>query len=281
MLKRAAVAVINRIPGGHYAVSWVRDSRELTHMNRWQEAFCEWNAQRLQITVEESRERYRQSWASLKGGHRGPFFRLFLTLSNKIYSVFFNDDPREVFEAYQFSAPLYFLRYLSYKETVWKDDHPLVAGLKDRRAPVIVDFGCGLAQHSIALAEALQRSGASPRLVLVDIPTMRKDFLAFLCAKLNIRAELIDSTRECPLPALPEADAYIVTEVFEHLHDPVRYFDAFDRSLRPGGYMLTQIKDHRPELFHVTPGLQALRERFASRKYEAVVPYVLYRKPSE
>ena len=26
---------------------------------------------------------------------------------------------------------------------------------------------------------------------------------------------------------------------------------------------------------------QALRERFASRKYEAVVPYVLYRKPAE
>ncbi len=227
------------------------------------------------------RQRYRQSWESLRGGHRGVFFRAFLTLSNKIYSVFFNDDPKEVFEAYQFSAPLYFLRYLSYPETVWAADHPLVLGLAAKREPVILDFGCGLAQHSIALAEALQKRGCAPHLLLVDIPTMRKDFLAHLSGKLGVRVTLIDSTRERPLPELPPVDAYVVTEVFEHLHDPVTYFNAFHASLNPGGFMLTQIKDHRPELFHVTPGLKAVRERVAAEGYEEVKPYVLYRKPAQ
>ncbi len=279
MLKKAVVSVLNRIPKSEYAVAWLRGPERLRTMNRWQEAFCEWNAQRLQISVEESRRRYTDSWESMRGGHRGVFFRFFLTLSNKVYAVFFNDQPTEVFEAYQFSAPLYFLRYLSYKETKWADDHPLVRGLAGKSEPVIVDFGCGLAQHSIALAEALRHRGANPRLVLIDIPTMRKSFLAFLCAKFQLRAELIDSTRERPLPELPTFDVLIATEVFEHLHDPVAYFDAFDAKLAPGGFVLTQIKDHRPELFHVSPGLQALRERFAAKGYEAVVPFVLYRKP--
>jgi SAM-dependent methyltransferase len=279
MLKKAVVAVLNQIPNSEYAVAWLRGPERLEKMNRWQEAFCEWNAQRLNISVEESRQRYKQSWESMRGGHRGVFFRWFLTLSNKVYAVFFNDQPSEVFEAYQFSAPLYFLRYLSYKETKWADDHALVRGLSGKKNPVIADFGCGLAQHSIALAEKLRDMGASPRLVLIDIPTMRKDFLAFLCAKLNLPADLLDSTRAKPLPELPAFDALIATEVFEHLHDPVAYFDAFDARLAPGGFILTQIKDHRPELFHVSPGLQALRDRFAAKGYEAVIPFVLYKKP--
>jgi hypothetical protein len=44
-----------------------------------------------------------------------------------------------------------------------------------------MDFGCGVAQPSISLAEYLQNKGKKVKLVLVDIPTIRFEFLEWFC----------------------------------------------------------------------------------------------------
>jgi cyclopropane fatty-acyl-phospholipid synthase-like methyltransferase len=89
----------------------------------------------------------------------------------------------------------------------------------------------------------------------------------------------LECTEAQPIPTLPAFDACIATEVFEHLHDPVRYFAAIDIALRSGGYLVTQIGDHRKEFFHVSPELGALRKAITDKSYGEITTCRLYRKP--
>jgi SAM-dependent methyltransferase len=144
----------------------------------------------------------------------------------------------------------------------------------------ILDFGCGLAQNSRALAKLCRARGQQvQRLVLADIPTLRREFLIWVGHQTKLPVEILDCTSACPLPPLPHSNVVVATEVFEHLYEPLRYLIAFHEALEPGGYLYTQVADHRPEFMHVSPNLAAVRQKLAQLNYQELYPHQLYQKP--
>jgi hypothetical protein len=245
-------------------------SRRVPTLNRYQHAFCEWNAQRLGIAPAESRRRFDESMQTFRGGHGGLTFRTFNDISHSLYSVFANDSATEVYDAYRLHAPAHFLRQLSHREPAWPDDHPVVAALRSRPAATIVDFGCGLAQSSVSLADRLRSLGVEPTLVLADIPTLRFDFLGWLVEQWGFEARLHACTPEAPVPELEPCDVLIAREFFEHVYDPIAYLNAFDPYVQPDGFVVTNVADHHAEFMHVSPDLHALRDRFTALGYRDV-----------
>src|SRR5712691_11733590 len=157
-------------------------------LNRWQQAFCEWNSERLGISLDESIHRFRCSYAALRGGHSGNGFRLFCDLTQHLHQVFVSHDPKEVFEAYQMHARLHSLRQLSSRIPEWPGYMPEIQTLFEKPAPLILDFGCGMAQIPISLALFLKDRNKSPELFLADIPTFRLVFLKWFCQNLELQA---------------------------------------------------------------------------------------------
>ncbi len=241
--------------------------------------FIEWNAERLGISEAESRQRYLQSWRTLEGGHRKQHYRRFNDLSYELYQVFHSDAKAEIYSAYAFHAPMHFLRMLSYREPQWGDDDTIVSALAGRDSVDIIDYGCGLAQQSRSLGGYLQEQGVQASLTLVDIPTLRKEFLLWLGERNALPTRFLDSTPETPIPTLPEADICFATEFFEHVYDPLPYFRNIHGALRAGGLLVTNVFDHHQEFMHVSPELEALRNELDALGYEALQPFRLFRKP--
>lgn len=263
------------------AVRQYRDTRihsGIEELNAWQEGFCAWNAERLGISEEESRRRYRTSWEVLPGGHGGVAFRQFCETQMAVFSVVADDSPAEVYDSYALHSWLFLLRQVSQPVPVWGDDSPAMQGLEGIAAPTIIDYGCGTGQASISLALALREKGAAPRLVLADIPTLRLDFVAWLSRRLDLPCETLACTRERPLPDFPPAEAVVATEIFEHLHDPLPALERLDAALRPGGFIVTNVSDHEEEFMHVSPNLGRLRERLSALGYRELDRYKLFRK---
>lgn len=247
-------------------------------LNLWQEGFCVWNAERLGIPLEEAVRRYRRSWNVLPGGHGGDQFRDFCETSMEVFSVIADDNPQEVYESYKLHSWLFLLRQIGLPVPAWGDDHPVIRGTAGIPAPVIIDYGCGLAQESISLALALRARGCAPRLVLADIPTLRLDFVSWLARRQSLPCEVLPCTREHPLPDFPPAEVVVATQVFEHVHDPLPAFERLSAALRPGGFMVTHVDDHEEEFMHVCTNLQILRDRLAELGYAEIDRYMLYRK---
>ena len=150
-------------------------------LNRWQQAFCEWNSQPWGISRDEIFRRFRSSCAALRGGLSGNTFRLFCNLTQHIHEVYCSHDPREVYDAYQMHARLHSLRMLSCRIPKWPDYAPEVEPLFEKAAPTILDSGCGMSQVAISLALFLKERGRAPELFLADIPTFRLKFLKWFC----------------------------------------------------------------------------------------------------
>jgi SAM-dependent methyltransferase len=215
----------------------------------------------------------------LPGGHGGDAFRDFCDTQMEVFRVIADDSPAETYDAYQFHSWLFLLRQVSLPVPVWSDDDPMfqamLGGVPD---PTIIDFGCGLAQTSVSLALALKAKGVRPHIVLADIPSVRLEFITWLCRWVGLSCETRACTRDHPLTEFPAADIAVATEIFEHLHDPVPAFERLDAALRPGGFFVTNIDDHRDEFMHVSPDLGALRDRVDALGYAELDRYVLYRK---
>jgi len=249
--------------------------KELTTI---QQMFVRWNAERLNISIDESRDRYLDSWKAIRNGHRGHEFRLYNVLSHKLFRVFFDDSDNEIFDAYQFFGPMHFLRMLSYPESRWDDNDLVVQELSRHSKITILDFGCGLARLSRTLAIVLLQKGLQVHLVLADIPTLRKEFLLWLGIHTGITTTFLDCTVDNPIPELPICDVCFAIEFFEHVHNPLLYVDRIHAALNTNGLLITNIMDHKKEFMHVSPNLKRLRNRVQSLGYEEIRPYKLYRK---
>ena len=248
-----------------------------------QEFFCEWNAERLGISIEESRKRYIGSLGSLPGGHRGLAYKQFMYLSYSLYQVLIGNTSGELMESYRFHAPLLLLSRVIRAEQPSPEERSIVLEhLTSCHPPEvrITDFGCGLAPLAQHFATEVMAQGVKVRLTLADISTINKSFLLWLCQKRGIPAEFVECSEACPLPVLPKADLCIATEFFEHVYDPVPYLDALDRGISPGGLLLTSTWDHKPEFLHVHPDLACIRSRLDALGYTAILPNRMYRKPA-
>lgn len=257
-----------------------RPSRNpISQLTRTQKYFLDWNAQRLGITLAESRTRYTQSWNAVRNGHNGRAFEKFHGQCYELFRVFADDSPKEVMDAYKLHGVVHFLAMLTYPEPQWFDDDVIIKQFRDRSSISILDFGCGLAQHSRTLAEYLRGKGLAVQIALADIPTLRKDFLIWWGERCAIPLTFLDCTAECPIPSLPQSDLCFALEFFEHVYDPVAYFTRIDAVLTPGALLVTNFSDHRKEFMHVSPKLAPLRAAVAARQYEEIFTNFIYRKP--
>jgi Methyltransferase domain len=253
--------------------------RSAAGMTRTQELFLQWNAERLGISLEESKRRYLASWAVLPEGHSGRAFGKFNGVAHEVFRVFFEDDAKSVFDTYRYHGPMHFLVMLTYPEPRWSASDLIVTEMRKRSAVSILDFGCGLAQQSRTLAEYLREHGTEVRLTLADIPTLRQEFLIWTGKHSGIPTTFLECTAATPIPELPACDICQATEFFEHVHDPVAYFDRIDAKLAAGGLLVTGVMDHHSDFMHVSPSLGALRARIAARGYEVLVADRVLRKP--
>ncbi|MBU5614577.1 Wzt carbohydrate-binding domain-containing protein [Geomonas azotofigens] len=247
-------------------------------LNQLQELFCSWNAERLGISEAESRERFETSWNVLPGGHKGAAYREFGATSHEMYSVFWNDSKSEMFQACKMHEYLHLLRMIAYSKPVWAEDDVVVRELLKLPSVSIIDYGCGMAQSSMALAEQLQARGKKVRLTLVDIPSIVTEFLTWTTSKLGLDASFAGCTSETPLPEFPGCNLVIATEVFEHIHEPVEAFRALDAALAPGGFVVTDVSDHAEEFMHVTPNLAPLREEIEKLGYQELEANRIFKK---
>jgi len=155
---------------------------------------------------------------------------------------------------------------------------PIVRALVNRYEVSIVDFGCGLAQQSRALAEYLRDATVRVQLTLVDTPTLHQEFLLGWGRRAGIATAFLPCTAETPIPELPECDLCQAADFFEHARDPVGYFNRMDEKLAVGGLLISGIMDPERDFTHVSPQLGALRQRIVECGYETVVRERILRK---
>lgn len=255
--------------------------RQAKGTTRTQELFVEWNADRLGIPLEESRRRYAASQAVFAGGHVGKEFRKFTRQYSSVFRVFADDSPTQVFDTYRILGPLDFLRFLTYPERRWQSSDLIVQQLPQQPTRLtIMDFGCGLAHQSRTLAEYLKEQGHDVSLYLADIETLRAEFLTWWGRKTGIPTTFLPCTQAQPIPELPPFDVCFTLEFFEHVHEPMRYFERIDARLSRGGVLLTGVMDHHADFLHVTPQLQSVRDAIHARGYVELVSNRIFRKGS-
>ncbi|HEY5069444.1 MAG TPA: methyltransferase domain-containing protein [Candidatus Acidoferrum sp.] len=273
--------VPTQMPGGEStALVKSRPARNpVSQLTRTQEYFLEWNAQRLGITFAESHARYIQSWDAVPHGHNGRAFEKFHGQCYELFRVFADDRPTEVIDAYKLHAVVHFLTMLTYPEPQWFDEDVIVKQFRNRSAISILDFGCGLAQHSRTLAEYMLAKGLKVNIALADIPTVREDFLIWWGKRCGIPTTFLECSVEHPIPELPQVDLCFALEFFEHVYDPVTYFIRINEAMTPGGVLVTNFSDHHKEFMHVSPQLAPLREAVQERGYEEIFANFIYRKP--
>ena len=247
-------------------------------LNHTELLFCEWNAQRLSVSLDESTGRYLSAQETLPGGYGGAAFRSFCDISYQLFRTLVDDSPKELVEAYQFHSSLHFMRMLSYQDPLIDDQDVIFQNLKQLRRVNILDFGCGLAHYSRALAEQLMTRGIEVALVLADIPTIRQEFLAWVVGRIGLPFRFVDCTTK-QLNVGTGFDVCVATEVFEHLYDPLHCLNVLHASLNSRAFLLTNLADHKLEFMHVTPNLLRLREQMAEWGYVQLRPYRIYQKP--
>ena len=237
-------------------------------LNDLQNDFVLWNAERLGLTHEDSLARFTQSMSHFRGGHGGRQYRRFNDLSYSVFSPFFGDEEGEIGESYVFHSYMHFLRMLSYRFEPWPFADDLLSYLTKQDTPTVLDYGCGLAQSSRWICKTLKAKGLNVSLALVDFPTLRQSFLEWWCAKEGISVTFHAAAQGGPVTGLPMSHVCIATEFFEHVRNPEVYFRVMDQSLAQGGWLITNVNDHKSEFMHVSPDLRDLRAHIHTAGYE-------------
>lgn len=132
-------------------------------------------------------------------------------------------------------------------------------------APVVVDYGSGLAYISYEIAKA----NSDARIFLVDIDCVVLEFAAFRLKKIGADVQTIPVTKTNLYPELPPHNICIATEVMEHLTQPLTVYENILEALRERGVLYGGFDDHQPNMFHISPDLSELRHRI-SRDFESL-----------
>ena len=247
--------------------------------------FVEFVAQRRHLNRESAAALIARAENVFAGGWGGGEYRRFSEQAYETCRPLYDDGAdSNLPETYKVQAAFDFLRMLSYPVPAEKDLEPILCHLSKLKQAVIVDYGCGLAHRTMALSRYLQARGICVTLHLVDIRRdIHFEFLEYLCAQHGIPHEYIEITAAQLYPPLPACDYCDIVDVFEHLREPLIAAGNIHRALRPGGWILADVADHQPEMMHLSPNLQPVRDYFARLGYAArgkVLWTNLMQKPS-
>lgn len=220
------------------------------------------------ISADHALQLVARSQQQFDGGWGGIAYRDFTSRALELLRPLYDDSREELIGTYQVHAPFDFLRMLSYRIPADAEMLEIIDSLAARERVDIVDYGCGLAQRSIALAVALKAREKDAHVTFVDIRRpLFVEFLAFLCERRGLASRFVEVDADTPFPSLPGHDFCDLVNVLEHLPEPGRALDNIDRSLRHGGLLLAAVDDQEAELMHVSPNLGAVRERLVELNY--------------
>lgn len=125
------------------------------------------------------------------------------------------------------------------------------------KAPIVVDYGCGLGDISFAIGKLEKKS----KVYLIDIDCLTLEFTEFRFNKHQVNVEIIPVSKNNLYPKLPVHNICIATEVMEHLIQPLKAYQNIKNSLQIGGMLYGNFGEHNKEMFHVSPDLSELRYR--------------------
>lgn len=184
---------------------------------------------------------------------------LALTIYDLFSPVYGEETDESLIVAHQFHAALHTYRHISYSYYNLPRYEAMARRLLEiigDRTPVIVDYGCGLAYLSLAIAMIRPES----MVYLVDVDSAVLDFAAYRFARRGINHETIPVTRENIYPQLPSHNICVASEVMEHLLRPLLAYRHIYEAMDEQGVLFGQFGDHEREFFHVSPDLQAVRD---------------------
>ena len=216
-------------------------------MTETEKLFHKWNAIRLKITFDESVSIMDKSRAMFRGGFGGKHFNKLVGYVVDVYQAI-HYGANDAIGLYQDISTLMLLRQLSYPDPVFGIDNPVVGEFRSRKGVSILDFGCGLAQISRAVAKAMVGLGIRVTMTFSDVHSLREDFIKWAAMQDGIeKVMIVPCTSQCPVPRFPPCDLAIAFEVFEHIHDNIPCLKAIDDALLPGG-LLWGTFEHRYKL---------------------------------
>lgn len=236
----------------------------------YRQDYIEFVAARRNLSAVEAGVLVSRAEAQFNGGWRGNDYRHFTELALETFRPLYDEtSDTELIRTYQFHSALDFLRMLGYGIPDATEIDPIMRHLAGKKQVDIVDYGCGLAHRTIAVARILIKEGVKVRLTLVDIRReLHVEFLGFLCRKYGMEHEFIEVTAERLYPSLPPHDYSDNVSVLEHVREPLRVIENTHAALRPGGVFLAAIEDEIHEMMHISPNLLAVRDRLQALGYQ-------------
>jgi len=162
-----------------------------------------------------------------------------------------------------------------------KDLAEYLVNLTDRNISTVVDYGCGPAYLSFAIAMKYKLAGLPvPKTVLVDLDWITREFVQYRFKKHDLPFEVIEVTKDNLYPELPPHDLCIATEVMEHVKEPLKVFKNINASLRTGGLLHGNYEDHDIHMLHVSPNLKILRDALETNAFH-MLTYQTYKKTTQ
>jgi SAM-dependent methyltransferase len=235
----------------------------------YRQHFAEFVAVNRGIDASRALELVSRAEGQFLGGWGGQDYRRFTELALETFRPLYDEtSDAELIRTYQFHGPVDFLRMIGYSIPTLQDIGPIIKRLAGNSKVEILDYGCGLAHRTFAVARYLLTRNVDVKLTFVDIQRdLHFDFLNFLCRKHGINHDFIEITAEELYPPLPAHDYSDNVSVLEHIRDPLAVIENTNRSLRPGGVFLAAIEDEIEEMMHISPNLKAVRDRLAALGY--------------
>lgn len=198
--------------------------------------------------------------------------RLCGTIHELFSPVYGEETEADLIAAYQFHAPLHTFRMIVHshrgRSNYQKRAAFLVRAVKARKL-VVVDYGCGLADVSFAIAKMRPKA----KIYLVDIDGALLDFAEFRLRRHGVNLDVLRVTKQQVYPELPPHNICIAWEVMEHLLRPMEAYQNIYRTMGVGGVLMGSFGPHGREMFHVSPDLSAVASEIAKRFRRLKNPY--------
>jgi hypothetical protein len=126
------------------------------------------------------------------GGWGGQDYRRFTELALETFRPLYDEtSDAELVRTYQFHGPVDFLRMIGYAIPTLQDIGPILKCLEGNSKVEILDYGCGLAHRTVAVARCLLKRQVNVKVTFVDIRRdLHFDFLNFFAGNTALTMSL-------------------------------------------------------------------------------------------